>query len=102
MKISGINGGNSILCSMAKSRFEQGWLEEAYITGRDNQFIICFSGEGVKWNGLPLVLSSTRNPYEPRVFKSIDGAMSELLRIGFKTVEIRITDENEELFTTHE
>ncbi len=84
MGMSGINGGNYILSNMAKGRVEQGWFDGAYIKGTDSSYIVYFEGNNSEWNGEPLVLSSSRNPYEPRIFKSIDGAVSELKRIVWK------------------
>lgn len=93
MRISGTNGGNCILATMAKGMLKKGWYDGAYIKGSDNSYVIYFTGEQAEWNGNPLVLSSTRNPYEPRIFKSIDGAVSELLRLGIKTILVKIDDE---------
>lgn len=92
MKISGMNGGNYILSNMAKSRLEQGWFDGAYIKGKDNNFIVYFKGKDAEWKGDQLALSSSRNPYEPRVFKSIDGAVAELNRIGIMRLEVIIID----------
>lgn len=47
--------------------------------------------DGSEWEGKPLVLSSSRQPYEARVFKSIDGAAAELLRIGLSEASIKNT-----------
>lgn len=88
MGISGINGSNCILSSMAKCRVEKGWLNSACIKGIDSGYVVHFLGSCAEWKGKPLVLSNTRNPYEPRIFKSIDGAASELSRIGITKIEL--------------
>ncbi|EJK90565.1 hypothetical protein UUU_25860 [Klebsiella pneumoniae subsp. pneumoniae DSM 30104 = JCM 1662 = NBRC 14940] len=43
------------------------------------------------WEGKPLVLCSSRQPYEARLFKSIDGAVAELMRIGLSEASIKNT-----------
>ena len=75
--ISGINGGNCILSSMAKERVK-------------GEYTVVFNGS--EWGGEPLVLSSSRQPYEARIFKSLDGALAELLRVGLTEASIKITD----------
>jgi hypothetical protein len=88
--ISGINGGQCILSSMAKARVKEGIIDQAIILGKKGGYIVVF--DGVEWNGEPLVLSSSRQPYEARVFKSLDGALAELLRTGLAEASIKITD----------
>lgn len=92
MKISGLNSSGCILSSMAKVRLEKGWFDGACIEGKDNNFIIFFTGKDADWDGKPLMLSSSRNPFEPRVFKSIDGAAAELSRIGIQKINLIMTD----------
>ncbi|CAK2018742.1 conserved hypothetical protein [Vibrio crassostreae] len=88
--ISGINSGNCILSSMAKERVKSGIIDHAQISGMKSAYTVVFDGS--EWNGEPLVLSSSRQPYEPRIFKSLDGALAELLRIGITEASIKITD----------
>ncbi|MFZ7793083.1 hypothetical protein [Acinetobacter lwoffii] len=92
MKISGLNNSGCILSSMAKIHLEKGWFDGACIKGKDNNFIIFFTGKDADWDGKPLILSSSRNPFEPRIFKSIDGAAAELSRIGIQEINLVITD----------
>ncbi|MDN3485280.1 hypothetical protein QL989_07990 [Pseudoalteromonas sp. APC 3224] len=87
--ISGINRGNCILSSMAKERVKSGVIDQAQILGVKNAYTVVFDGS--EWDGEPLVLSSSRQPYEPRIFKSLDGALAELLRIGLTEASIKIT-----------
>lgn len=87
--ISGLNGGNCILSSMAKERVKSGILDQAQILGCKGYYTVFFNG--TEWNGKPLVLSSSRQPYEARIFKSLDGAIAELLRIGLTEASIKIT-----------
>lgn len=87
--ISGLNGGNFILSSMAKERVKSGLLDRATIEGSKGEYTVIFDGS--EWEGKPLVLSSSRQPYEARVFKSIDGAAAELLRIGLSEASIKNT-----------
>ena len=92
MKISGLNNGGCILSSMAKTHLEKGWFDGACIKGKDSNFIIFFTGKDADWDGKPLMLSSSRNPFEPRIFKSIDGAAAELSRIGIQKINLVIAD----------
>ncbi|MGJ0629209.1 hypothetical protein [Xenorhabdus bovienii] len=87
--ISGLNGGNFVLSSMAKERVKSGLLDRATIEGSKGEYTVIFDGS--EWEGKPLVLSSSRQPYEARVFKSIDGAAAELLRIGLSEASIKNT-----------
>lgn len=86
--ISGLNGGNFILSSMAKERVKSGLLDRATIEGSKGEYTVILM---VQREGKPLVLCSSRQPYEARVFKSIDGAAAELLRIGFSEASIKNT-----------
>lgn len=92
MKISGLNSSGCILSSMAKTHLEKGWFDGACIKGKDNNFIIFFTGKDADWDRKSLILSSSRNPFEPRIFKSIDGAASELSRIGIQEINLVIAD----------
>ena len=92
MKISGLNNSGCILSSMAKIHLEKGWFDGACIKGKDNNFIIFFTGKDADWDGKPLIRSSSRNPFVPRIFKSIDGAAAELSRIGIQEINLVITD----------
>lgn len=90
MAFSGFNGGNCIMISIAKLRFEEKIIEGAKIVKRDGDYIVQFTGDRATWKGESLELSSARQPYEARVFKSIDGAMSAIEQIGFKSAVIHI------------
>lgn len=85
--ISSLDGGDFILSSMAKDRVKLGILERATIEGFKGGYAVIF--DGPEWKGKPLVLSSSRQPYKARIFKSIDGAVAELLRIGFSEASIK-------------
>lgn len=87
--ISGLDGGVFILSSMAKERVKSGLLDRATIEGSKGEYTVIFDGS--EWEGKPLVLCSSRQPYEARVFKSIDGAAAELLRIGLSEASIKNT-----------
>lgn len=91
MKISGLNSSGCILSNMAKTHLEKGWFDGACIKGKDNNFIIFFTGKDADRDGKPLMLSSSRNPFEPRVL-SIDGAAAELGRIGIQKINLVIAD----------
>lgn len=90
--ISGINGGSCILSSMAKERVTSGILDSAQIVGFKGKYTVIFDGK--EWNGEPLVLSSSRQPYDARLFKSLDGAIAELQRIGLTEVSIKIINKS--------
>lgn len=87
--MSGLDGGNFILSSMAKERVKSGLLDRATIEGSKGEYTVIFDGS--EREGKPLVLCSSRQPYEARVFKSIDGAAAELLRIGLSEASIKNT-----------
>lgn len=89
LKISGINGLRNILSSSAKLRVENSMISHAVLKPVNEGYVIEFENNGapVEWKGENLVLCSSRNPYEPRVFKSIDGAVSEAKRIGVKGIK---------------
>lgn len=91
--ISGVNGGNCILSSMAKERVKSSIIDQAKIVGKKGEYTVVFNGS--EWNGEPLILSSSRQPYEARIFKSLDGALAELLRIGITEVSIKLTDKTD-------
>jgi len=89
--ISGINGSNWILESMAKVRVESKMIDKAKIVGSKAKYVVEFFGPCAEYNGEPIVLCSARNPYEPREFKSLDGAVSQLSRIGLDKLSITIS-----------
>lgn len=89
--ISGINGSNCILESMAKTRVEAKMIDKARIVGSKGEYIVEFYGPSAEWNGEPVVLCSARDPYKPRHFKSLDGAVSQLSGIGLGKVSILVT-----------
>jgi len=88
--ISGTNGGSCILQSMAKFRVENKMIDKAKIIGSKGEYVVEFYGLCAEWNGKPLVLCSARNPYNPRYFKSLDGAVSELSRIGLDQLSVTV------------
>jgi len=90
MTFSGINGGNCIMSSIAKVRLEKGIIEGAKIIKNEETYRVLFTGSGAMWAGENLLLSSARQPYEARIFKSIDGAMSAIAKIGLKRASIDV------------
>jgi len=86
--ISGINGTNLVLEAMVKVRIEKGMINRASIVKGEHGYIVQFYGPAAEWNGEPIVLCSARNPYEPRQFKSLDGAASQVSKIGFDDISI--------------
>lgn len=90
--ISGINGTNCILAGMAKARIEKQMIEGANVVGTKGSYLVEFFGKASSWNGHPLQLCSVRNPYEPRVFKSMDGAISQLQTLGLNSVKVIATE----------
>lgn len=89
--MSGIDGGNCILSSMAKTRVESNMINGAEIVGTKGSYIVTFKGNA-EWKGKSIVLSSSRQPYEARVFKSLDGAIAELTRIGLNEASVKIIE----------
>ena len=87
-KFSGINGTNNIMSSQAKVRVQAGMIDTAVITRVDEGYVIKFEGDNSDWKGECMILSSARDPYVPRLFKSIDGAVSEAERIGVKGITL--------------
>ena len=63
-------------------------IDNAVITRVEDGYVIIFAGANSDWNGENLILSSAREPYLPRIFKSIDGAVSEAERIGVKGIAL--------------
>lgn len=90
--MSGIDGGNCILSSMAKVRVESNMIDKAQVVGTKGDYQVVFYGSAAEWNDKPIVLSSSRQPYEPRVFKSLDGAIAELTRIGINEASVKIIE----------
>lgn len=89
--ISGINGSNCILESMAKTRVEAKMIDKAKIVGSKGAYVVEFYGQSAEWNGEPVILCSARDPYKPRHFKSLDGAVSQLSGIGLGKISILVT-----------
>lgn len=92
MPISGINGSNNILIGNAQLRVEQNIISTAKIIGKKGNYRIVFNNKEAEWNGEPLILASSRSPYEAKIFKSLDGAMADVLRTGLKTAEVEMTE----------
>jgi len=76
------------MSSIARLRLEAGMIEGAEIIKVEDAYRVQFTGLGAQWNGENLVLSSARQPYKARAFKSIGGAMSAIERIGLSTATI--------------
>lgn len=77
---------------MAKTRVESKMIDSAEVVGSKGNYIVKFIGNAADWDGKPIVLSSSRQPYEPRIFKSLDGAIAELSRIGLSEANVRIIE----------
>lgn len=90
--ISTLDGGNFILSSMAKERVKSGQLDRATIKGSKGEYTVIFDGS--ERDSKTSVLCSSRQPYEARIFKSIDGAAAELLRIGLSEASIKNTSKS--------
>jgi hypothetical protein len=88
--ISGLNGTNCITTAIARTRVESNIITSALIIGTKNDFKVCFDNDAAQWNGQNLYLSRSRQPFEPRIFKTIDGAMSEIIRVGLNTAVVRV------------
>lgn len=78
---------------MAKERIKNGVLDQAQVVGSKGEYTVVF--DGIEWNGEPLVLSSSRQPFEARIFKSLDGALAELVRIGLIEASIKIINKSD-------
>lgn len=88
--ISGINGSNLILESMAKTRVKNNMISKAKVTGSKGGYVVEFYGSCSEWKGSQMMLCSSRNPHEPRLFRSLDGAISQISRIGLKNISIEV------------
>ena len=86
MVISGINGSNFIPAGTARLRVKEGWIDGASIVKNDDGFNVYFTGKNSEWDGSPLVLSGSGEPYKPRNFKSMNDAILELIRIGIHKI----------------
>jgi len=89
MAFSGINGSNCLLSSMAANRVKEGMIDQAQIKGQKGNYIVSFLGPSASWKGDEMVLCSARKPYEARIFKSLDGAMSAIQNIGLMSAVIK-------------
>lgn len=78
---------------MAKERVRKGTLNQSFISGFKGEYMVFFDGTDL--NSEPLVLSSSRQPYEARIFRSLDGALAELLRIGLTETSIKVTNKSD-------
>lgn len=90
-----MNGGNCILSSMAKIRVESKVIDKAQVVGSKGEYQVVFCGSTAEWDGKPIVLSSSRQPYEARIFKSLDGAIAELTRIGLTEASVKIIEKDD-------
>ncbi|EHH3659964.1 plasmid replication protein RepB [Vibrio parahaemolyticus] len=70
-----------------KSGFDTGFYREALIVAAPMQqgYNVALKGKGL-W----VFVGSARKPKEPRVFKSLDAAMSAIQGIGFQTATIEL------------
>lgn len=93
MNISGLNGTNCIIMSSAKTRVESKIITQAEISGKKGGYTVSFTNTEAMWDGKAIVLSSSRSPFEPKIFKSIDGAMSDIKQAGLDSATIKIKDE---------
>jgi hypothetical protein len=50
LMISGINGGNCILSSMAKERVKSNIINQAQIVGKKGEYTVVFNGS--EWDGI--------------------------------------------------
>lgn len=80
--LSGINGGNLILDSSAKSRAAMGMIKYAKAEKSGNGYIVEFHGPSSEWNGNPLILCSAHEPHEARRFKNAPEAPLKITKIG--------------------
>lgn len=92
MRTSGIDGTNNILMSLARVRVENGTFKEATIEGEKGEYYVLFTNDEALWKGKPIVLSSSRNPYAPKVFKTIDAAVADIKNTGLKVENISMRD----------
>ena len=88
--ISGINGSNFILESSVRLRVESKMIDRAEIVGSKGKYIVVFYGSFAEWQGEPVVLCSARDPYRPKLFRSLDGAVSRVTRIGLDKISVSI------------
>jgi len=88
--ISGLSKTNCITTGIARNRVEINIITSALIIGTKSKFKVCFDNDSAQWDGQSLFLSSSRQPFEPRVFKTIDGAMSEVIRVGLNTAVVEV------------
>ena len=92
MSMSGIDRTNNILISIAQVRVKAKIITQAEITGHKGSYHVIFTNKEAEWDGKPMILASSRNPYEPKIFKSLDGAMANVLRTGLTNACIKVTE----------
>ncbi|RRO11169.1 hypothetical protein DMB85_004910 [Pectobacterium aquaticum] len=78
---------------MAKKQVKSGILYEVRVVGFKGEYAVVF--DSMEFKRESLVLSSSRQPFEARIFKSLDGAIAELQRIGLTEASIEIINKSE-------
>ena len=73
--------------SVLKEGFDLGYYKEALIVAApmEQGYNVALRGRGL-W----VFAGSARKPKEPRIFKSLDAAMSALQGVGFQTATIEL------------
>jgi hypothetical protein len=72
-----------IIATYAKRLSEEGRFYSSTVVGVKNRYRVTFRPLFHREQLPEYVLCSSRNPYEARVFKSVTGAVNELIRLGF-------------------
>lgn len=88
MSFSGVNSSNCVPVRMAKVRTESGIFTKAESVGVKGDYRIRFVNPVAQWNGEALMLSSSRAIHTPKIFKSLDGAVSDLRTLGVSKVRL--------------
>jgi hypothetical protein len=90
--ISGINGTNGVLSSMVKSRVEEGMISSGDIKEVEGGWYLYFGGKASSWDGKQIVLVSTRDMGTPRLFKSLDAAVSMARSLNVKDIKLVLSN----------
>lgn len=86
VRVLGVNGSGCMLASELKMRFEEGYHSEALIV-REPMVSGCYN-VAVKGRGYWTYVSAARSKTTPKSYKSLDAAMSEIMKIGFREASI--------------
>lgn len=90
IKFGGMNGGDSVISSLARIRYEAGIIQQATLLTAGNGVTVLFSGSDGEqlYEGKPHFLCHSSNFSQAMVFKNNEEATSFLKNLGFAEQDI--------------